>query len=266
MATRRQGKRGAMPARLFVKRVELASPADGEVRSGYPFDLPAIRGLGERTLTAPVTVFVGENGMGKSTLLEAIAVHLGMNPEGGGRNLRFATKATHSALHGALRIVRGPSRPRDAFFLRAESFYNVAGELDAIDADPDNTRFDSGPPVLDSYGGGSLHEQSHGESFFALFCKRFHGRGLYLLDEPESALSPQRQLALLVRMHELVCDGAQFLVATHAPILMAYPGADVWQFTANGITKVAASDTEHWRITKRFLGDPDGMLRELLGG
>ena len=227
--------------------------------------MPAIRLLRERAFTAPVTVFVGENGIGKSTLLEAIAVHLGLNPEGGSRNVHFTTKATHSALHQALRVVRAAKRPRDSWFLRAESFYNVASELDAIDADPDNNGpYDSGPPVLDGYGGRSLHEQSHGESFFALFLNRFRGGGLYLLDEPEAALSPQRQLALLVRMHELVQAGSQFVLATHSPMLMAYPGCDVWLFTEKGIAKTAATDTDHWRITKRFLVDPEGMLRELL--
>jgi len=259
-------RRGAAGVELFLKRVALEPPTDGAARDAYPFTLPAVRTLRERTLTSPVTVFVGENGMGKSTLLEAIAVHLGMNAEGGGRNLRFATKATHSSLHAALRLVRGPHRPRDLYFLRAESFYNVASELDAIDADPDNNAVNSGPPVLDAYGSDSLHEQSHGESFFALFMNRLRGRGLYLLDEPEAALSPQRQLALLVRMHELVAQGAQFVVATHSPILMAWPGADVWQFAEDGITNVAACDTDQWQITKRFVNDPDGMLRDLLDG
>lgn len=262
MAARKRS--AAATARLFLKRVALLPPEEGEVRDEYPFALPAVRTLGERDVTAPVTVFVGENGMGKSTLLEAIAVHLGMNAEGGSRNLRFSTKATHSPLHEALRVTRGTHRPRDTFFLRAESFYNVASELDSLDAHVDHQESTSAP-LLHSYGRRSLHEQSHGESFFALFCSRFRGQGLYLLDEPEAALSPQRQLALLVRMRELVAQGTQFVMATHSPILMAYPFADVWQFDANGITRVMAADTEHWQITKRVLNDPDGMLRELLG-
>jgi predicted ATPase len=246
---------------LFLRRVALEADAEQALPGGHPFDLPAIRHLGEREFTAPVTVFVGENGMGKSTLLEALAVAVGLNAEGGSRNLRFATRQTHSALHERLRVVRG-TRPRDGYFLRAESYYNVATEIDQLDEHPDNRN--AGPPIIDSYGGTSLHRQSHGESFFALFLHRFGGRGLYLLDEPESALSPQRQLALLVRMHQLVQKGSQFVLATHAPILMAYPGAEVWQFGAAGIERTAAADTDHWRVLRGFLADPAGVLRELL--
>jgi predicted ATPase len=249
---------------LFLRRIALAPPDGAALPSGYPFDMPAVRGLGERGLRSPVTVFVGENAMGKSTLLEAVAVVLGLNPEGGSRGLRFETAATHSPLHACLRLTRSPRRPRDAFFLRAETFYNVATELDRLDAHPDNVLSDSAP-LLDAYGGGSLHAQSHGESFFTLLLRRLGGQGLYLLDEPEAALSPQRQLALLVRMHELVQQGSQFLLATHAPMLMAYPEADVWHFTEAGIANVDPRATPHWQITKRFLLDPDGMLRSLLG-
>jgi len=251
-------------ADLFLKRVALDDPPDGELPAGYPFDLPAVRQLGERSFRAPVTVFVGENGMGKSTLLEALAVAVRLNPEGGSRNLRFATKATHSELHRLLRVTRGPRLPKDAFFLRAESFYNVATAIDALDAHRDH-HSTTAPPIVQSYGGRSLHEQSHGESFFALFLRRLGGRGLYLLDEPEAALSPQRQLALLARMHQLVQDGSQFVMATHSPMLMGYPGADIWWFGENGISRTDAQTTEHWQITRQFLNDPEGMLRELLG-
>jgi predicted ATPase len=181
---------------LFLKRVRLDEPTDGALPDAYPFDLPAVRHLGERSFRAPVTVFVGENGMGKSTLLEALAVAVRLNPEGGSRNLRFATKETHSELHRLLRVTRAPRPPRDAYFLRAESFYNVATQIDALDAHADHSTT-TAPPILDSYGKRSLHAQSHGESFFTLFLQRLGGRGLYLLDEPEAALSPQRQLALL---------------------------------------------------------------------
>ena len=187
----------------------------------YPFSLPAIKSLQQIDLHAKVTFFVGENGSGKSTLLEAIAVALGFNAEGGSKNFRFGTRRSHSVLNEYLRIVKGVKRPRDGFFLRAESFFNVATEIEKLDAEPS-----FGPPVIDSYGGRSLHEQSHGESFLALMLERFGGRGLYILDEPEAALSPQRQLAVLSRIHDLVLDDSQFIVATHSPILMAYPDAD----------------------------------------
>ena len=233
----------------FVKRIAIDEPSGG-LPSGYPYDLSAVRHLGERALDAAVTVFVGENGSGKSTLLEALAVSLGMNAEGGGRNLRFTTQRTHSTLHERLRVTRR-AQPRDSFFLRAESFYNVASEIDRLE-------------VQEFYGGSSLHAQSHGESFLTLFLARLGGPGLYLLDEPEAALSPQRQLAVLARMHELAASGSQFVLATHAPILMACPGAEIWQFSDRGIDVTDAADTEHWQILRSFLNGPERMLRELL--
>lgn len=189
---------------------------------GYLNDLPIVRHLRKEPLRfeRPVTFFAGENGSGKSTLLEAIAVAVGFNPEGGTRNFRFASRETHSPLHRHLAVARGPVRPRDGFFLRAETFYNVASEVDRLDkASP--------APLLASYGGKSLHEQSHGESFLALMLNRFGGNGLYLLDEPEAALSPARQMALLARIDELVKRNSQLLIATHSPIVMAYPQAEI---------------------------------------
>ena len=248
---------------LFLKRMSIERPANGWP-DDYVFRLPAVRKLGERRFTAPVTVFVGENGTGKSTLLEALAVALGLNAEGGSRNLRFATRATHSSLHDLLRVARGARRPRDAYFLRAESFYNVATAIDELDENPDNVENDPEPPIAAAYGGMSLHKQSHGESFLALFLRRMRGPGIYLMDEPEAALSPQRQLALLARMHDLVRGGSQFVLATHSPILMAYPGAVVWHFGPEGITTVDATETDHWRILRHFLKDPKATLDELL--
>jgi predicted ATPase len=249
----------AVARELFLKRVAIELPA--AAGSGYPFGLPAVRHFGARTLRSPVTVLVGENGSGKSTLLEAIAVAIGMNAEGGGRNFRFATRATHSPLHESVRLARAARVP-DTWFLRAESFYNVATEIEGLDGHPDHATC-TAPPIVGSYGGLSLHEQSHGESFWSLFTRRF-GIGLYLLDEPEAALSPQRQMAFLVRLHELVQRGAQFVYATHAPMLMAYPGAEVWECTASGVRTVAPAETNHWQLLRRFLVDPDPMLRELL--
>ncbi len=229
-------------------------------RGEYYSALPAIRYLSEGQrlfFPADVSFFVGEYGTGKSTLLEAIAVAAGFNAEGGTRNFHFSTAATHSGLHEYLNLSRG-AYPRDGFFLRAESVYNVATEIDRMDAEPS-----FGAPVLASYGGVSLHEQSHGESFLAIMQHRFGGQGLYLLDEPEAALSPTRQLALLTLLHELAAQGSQFIIATHSPILMAYPGACIYQFSQQGVARTAYRDTEHYRLTRRFLNDPDSMLRIL---
>ena len=148
-------------------------------------------------------------------MLEAIAIALGFNAEGGTRNFNFATRRSHSEFYKFLRLSRGYRRPRDGFFLRAEIFFNVATEIERLDDGP------GGSPIIDSYGRHSLHEQSHGESFFALLMNRFGGNGLYILDEPEAALSPSRQMAMISRMHDLIQDRSQFIIATHSPIIMA---------------------------------------------
>ena len=242
----------------FVQRVSLRrDTVDSFDR--YPFNLPAVRSLDQLDLHPSVTFFIGENGSGKSTLLEAIAVALGFNAEGGSKNFRFSTRRSHSVLHEHLRIARGFRRPRTGFFLRAESFFNVATEIEQLDAEPG-----PGAPILPSYGGRSLHEQSHGESFLALINERFRGEGLYILDEPEAALSPQRQLAVLARLHDLVRDGSQFIIATHSPLLMAYPDASIYQCGVDGVVPVAYDDTEHVRVTRDFLANPARMLRGLL--
>lgn len=225
----------------------------------YPYCLPVVRNLVRIEFHPSVTFIVGENGTGKSTLLEALAVASGFNPEGGTKNFGFSTRASHSPLHGALALAKGLRRPRDGFFLRSESFFNVATEIERLDAEPAPS-----PPIIDSYGGRSLHEQSHGESFFALVTHRFGGHGLYLLDEPEAALSPSRQLALLVRLHKLVRKASQFIIATHSPILMAYPHAKIVQLTEEAITEVGYTETEHYAVTREFLNRHEAMMRELL--
>ena len=205
-----------------------------------------------------VTFIVGENGSGKSTLMEAIAVSFGFNAEGGTRNFGFGTRASHSVLHQYLRLSKGVRQPKDGFFLRAESFFNLATEIERLDKEP------GGPPIINSYGGKSLHEQSHGESFFSLVMHRFGGNGFYVLDEPEAALSPQRQLSLLTRIHDLVKDRSQFVITTHSPILMAYPDAVIYQCTDTGIRQVTYEETEHFQVMHDFVVNPKRMLDILL--
>lgn len=216
---------------------------------------PALAQLETLDFTTPATFFVGANGSGKSTLLEAVAVAAGLNPEGGSRNLRFATRSSHSVLHQHITLVR-KRVPRTDYFLRAESFYNVASELDTLAADD--------PRTLRSYGGRSLHEQSHGESFLALAVERFGPDGLYLLDEPEAALSPQGQLTLLRRMHELIQGRSQFIVVTHSPILIALPGAAIIEFGDDGLVPVEFDLAEQVVLYRAFLDDPNRFLHHLL--
>ena len=225
----------------------------------FPFSLPAVRNLDTLVLHPSVTFIVGENGSGKSTLLEAMAVALGFNPEGGTRNFNFSTRRSHSELYKFIRLSRGYRRPADGFFLRAESFFNVATEIEHLDEEPA-----FGPPVIDSYGGRSLHEQSHGESLFALLMNRFGGKGLYILDEPEAALSPSRQMAMISRMHDLIQDNSQFIIATHSPILMAYPDAQIFVLSPDGIQKTDYTDTDHFQVTRDFLNNHKQMLKILM--
>ncbi|WP_139990497.1 AAA family ATPase [Paenibacillus paridis] len=224
----------------------------------YPFHLNAIRKFDELAFHPKVTYIVGENGMGKSTLMEAIAVGLGFNPEGGTINFNFSTEATHSELHRYLRLARSAYKPRDGFFFRAESYYNLATNIDQLDREDGG-----GGRIIDSYGGKSLHQQSHGESFFATFLHRFNGNGLYMMDEPEAALSPFRQMAMLSRIHQLVGQRSQFIIATHSPILMAYPDAVIYNLTAEGIERTTLEDTDHYMLMKRFINNRESMLHEL---
>lgn len=226
--------------------------------SAYPFSLPAIRELKRIEFDPKVTFIIGENGTGKSTLLEAIAVAWGFNPEGGSKNFNFATRASHSELNEYIRLAKTFRRPRDGFFLRAESFFNVATNIEQMDAEPG-----LGPPIIDSFGGRSLHEQSHGESFLTLLTERFRKEGLYILDEPEAALSPTRQMAALRRIHDLVKEGSQFIIATHSPILMAYPDARILLIDQGEIRTVTYTETEHFAVAKSFLNNHQKMIAEL---
>ena len=234
---------------------------DNIERSSYLKGLPIVKFLAEKgriTLNKSVTFFVGENGTGKSTLLEAVAVAYGFNPEGGSVNFNFSTKKTHSELWECLTLVKR-AYPRDGFFLRAESLYNVATNIDELDEIP---AFSG--PIISSYGGTSLHEQSHGESFLSIVKNRFGGHGIYILDEPEAALSPMKLLTLIAVIDQLVKDGSQFIIATHSPILMAIPNSEILEFSEDGIESVEYKETEHYRITKSFLDDPERMLGFLI--
>ncbi len=224
----------------------------------HPFDLPIIKLMEDLTFHPQVTYIVGENGVGKSTLIEAIATSYGFNPEGGTKNMRFSTEESHSSLHDYMRLSKSYKMAADGFFLRAETVYNVSSHIDDLD------REGSGPPIIDSYGGTSLHKQSHGESFFSIFMHRFSGNGLYILDEPESALSPTRQMAMLRRIDELVKNGSQFIIATHSPIILAYPQAKIYEITPTSLEVVPYEQTEHYIISRAFLDNPQGMIQRLL--
>ncbi|MEU4376679.1 AAA family ATPase [Pseudonocardia alni] len=246
-----------MSAGHFIARMSLDPAAPSR---GYPFELPVVRWLREQgglALYPGVTFLVGENGSGKSTLVEAVAVAVGLNPEGGSRSFRFATRASESDLGSHLRVARRPGRERTSFFLRAESYYNVASEVERLDREP------GGPPLLPAYG-GSGHERSHGESFLALLRHRFFPRGLYLLDEPEAALSVTGALAVLARMTDLTARGSQFVVATHSPVLLALPGATILEIGDDGaVRRVGYDEALPVVLTRGFLADPDAFLRHL---
>ncbi len=228
-------------------RFERREGWDGDA---YPFHLPAVRYLDELEFHPKVTFLVGENGAGKSTLIEALAVAWGFNAEGGSQNFNFETRASHSDLHRFVRPVRSAKRAKDGFFLRAESLFNVAIQVEELG--------------VRGYGARSLHEQSHGESFLALMDHRFRGEGLYILDEPEAALSPNRQLSFLVRMHELIGQASQFIIATHSPIILGYPHACIYQVAQDGLTRVEYEDTDHFNVTRGFLNHRRTMLKTLL--
>lgn len=237
----------------FLKSIRLKENV--QRTDAYPFNLPFLHS-NDFSLEFPgsVTFFVGENGSGKSTLLEAIAIGCGFNPSGGSRNNTYEYKQTESSLSNAL-ILSWTKKMPYGFFLRAESFFNFASHVDNI--------AESDASILMSYGDKSLHEQSHGESFLALFKNRFND-GIFLLDEPEAALSPTRQLAFLSILHELEKAGkSQFIIATHSPILLSYPGAEIYSFDSEGITEKSYKDTEHYKVTKDFLDSPESFFRHL---
>jgi predicted ATPase len=214
-------------SRQYISKLYLDDKIAG-MNDSYIFSLPVVKNLikkHEIVLDKSVTFFIGENGSGKSTLLEAIAVAYGFNPEGGTRNYNFSTFQSHSPLCDYIHLSKGVQKPKDGYFLRAESFYNVASYIEELDSGG------GGPLIKDSYGGKSLYEQSHGESFLSLVLNRFGGNGMYILDEPEAALSPTNQLTLLAQFDYLVKKSSQLIIATHSPILLAYPDSDIFVLT-----------------------------------
>ena len=217
----------------------------------YPFNIPVFKNMVEIEFNSKVTFFVGENGSGKSTLLEAIADNCGFNTAGGSRNNTYTVHRSEAKLSPFIRLSWLP-KITNGFFFRAESFYNFASYLDEL-----------GVEAFISYGGKSLHEQSHGEAFLSLFANRFRGKALYLLDEPESALSPSRQLSLLKIIHDLSLEDSQFIIATHSPILLGFPNARILSFDQDNIQEVEYEMTEHYQITKYFLGNREKMLKQL---
>lgn len=233
---------------LFVNHVRLEK--DENMQDEYPFNIDILRDFDSLSFEKPVSFFIGENGVGKSTFIEALAVALGMNAEGGTENFHFHTKDTHSSLYRYLKVAKGVRRPQTRFFLRAESFYNVASEIDEIAAEDSRMYL--------NYGGKSLHQCSHGESFMQLMLSRFSKNGLYILDEPEAALSPSRQLALLVLIHDLVKQGSQFLISTHSPILLSYHNAIIFDLNQY-FKKVCFQETEIYQTYKLVLDNPEGI-------
>ncbi|MBI1296174.1 AAA family ATPase [bacterium] len=239
-----------MQARPYLRKIKIDWDTV-EDTNAYPFAIPAIRSMDEIEFHPDVTFLVGENGAGKSTLIEAIAMSMGFSAEGGTKNVRLQSADDISNLAEHLRLEKSFKRPRDGYFLRAESFYNVATYMDTTG-------------YLGGYGGMSLHARSHGEAFFSTLTDKLRGNGLYIFDEPEAALSPNRQMAALTAIHRLVQAESQFIIATHSPILMAYPRAKILLLNDDGITEVAYDETEHYNVTKDFLINYPAMLRYLL--
>jgi predicted ATPase len=217
----------------------------------YPFDIPAVASLHNLSFHPDVTFIIGENGTGKSTIIEAIAIAMGFGPEGGTRNVRFATADTVSELHKHLRISKSYKKPKDYYFLRAESFYNVATYMDSTG-------------YLGGYGNKSLHHRSHGESFMATLTMKLRGDGFYIFDEPEAALSPTRQMSAITAIHDLVQKGSQFIIATHSPILLAYPSSKIIQLDNKGLNEINYEDTEHYKVTRDFLNKYEQMVDILI--
>lgn len=240
---------------IYINKITYTKPVNE--RREYPYNVPSILYMNELKFHKDVTFIVGENGSGKSTLIEAIAVNAGFNPEGGTRNFNFYTKKSHSELFNDIKLIRSAYRNTDGFFFRSESYYNFASNVDALREN------DFGKDIYLSYGGKSLHDQSHGESFLSMLLNRLGGNGLYIFDEPESALSINSLLMMLIKIKELVYKKSQLIISTHSPILLAYPGAAIYSVTNNGLQLIRYEDTEQYIMTKYFINNYPRMLTEL---
>lgn len=228
-------------------------------KDSYLRNIDALKHLEDFSFNNRITFFVGENGTGKSTLLEAIAVAYGFNPEGGTINYNFSTYDDVSELSEAIKISKGYRRPKGNYFFRAESFFNVASKLeDYRDITPKEIFYER-------YGGKSLHEQSHGESFLSFF-QNSSKEGLYIMDEPEAALSPQRQLSLLLQIAKMGEEGSQFIIATHSPILLGLPGASIYSFDNGEVRLCKYEDTECYTVMELFINNREVFLNKLLNG
>jgi predicted ATPase len=230
--------------------------------NAYPFCVPAIRELSELALRSRICFLAGENGSGKSTLLEAIAAHYGFGREGGTRSFQNDTTNSNYSIDPLVKALRlsFDVRTGAGFFLRAESFFNVASHIDEMDKEPS-----SAPPISAFYGGQSLHTRSHGETFFTLLDLKFRRNGLFLLDEPEAALSPQRQLSFLVLIHDVLKNfkDAQFIISTHSPVLLAYPKAQIFSFDDGHVHGIDYEQTGAFQVVHRFLNHREDFLEEL---
>ena len=235
----------------FLMGIDFMKPDDLQ-DDAYPFNLAAVRSINKLDFHENVTFFAGDNGAGKSTLIEAIAVAAGLNAEGGSVDHNFSTYNTHSELHESIRLIRNYKREKDRYFLRAETFYSQSSYLE-----------NSGSHML-RYGGKQLQHQSHGEGMMSVFWNRFQANGLYILDEPEAALSPQRQMTFLTRLHDLVQDGCQFIIATHSPIILSYPDALIYEISDNGVLPTEWDNLEHVDTMRQFLKHPDAFHKILL--
>lgn len=233
----------------YVRSVQIKSPETLDWAS-YPYNIPTVNDLEKIEFHPKVTFFVGDNGSGKSTILEALALALGFSEEGGTRNVVLNSASSASALHESLRVIKNFKKPKDYYFLRAESFYNVGTYMNDLN-------------YVVEYG-GNIHERSHGEAFMKVLTSKLKGKGLYLMDEPEAALSPSMQMTALSAIHQLCEDDSQMIIATHSPILLAYPHSKIYQFTDTGIKLIQYEETDHYRITKDFLNCYEKRVQQLL--